>query len=1003
MNTKKNLKLTSNNASFKHFTIFSISLFLLIMLLSAFFIVPKFNSLLDTQNEQDVQKELMLEAALFNQFLVNQQTIVQDLASYPSLAGAVMLGDANDIAITEFFDNSVMGGKKSRLVLQDIAGNIVIKTANTHYGNYAGSQPWFEQLLSGDIAYHFQLLGQKSGTFTFKVSVPVTYNAFIEGVLSSEISVMLKDAFVTQAFNSDVAFKLTQGSVSINTGTEHIEIHRENSLTLPGTDIVFTYITDDSAIYEGKRELQNTIFSVLLFGFAIAFLLFSVLNYRNLTRGENHYKTKQNPWKVYSIPIFVGVIGVVASLLAFMIASNISKAALEKELIFESKEKVKTITEKVELNLQILDAVDAFYRASNFISRQEFNTFVTPLLDKYKYIKAIEWVPYITHAQRDAYEQQARDDGISEFTLTEINTKGELVTAQVRESYFPVYYVEPILGNERAMGLDNGANNQRLTTIEKARKSAGKIATAKLNLVQATEVSADVLVFQAIFNKKKANSEAGEGPKLFGLGVLVLSVGDVIADTAMVEKGSLSIHAEDITDADNIESLYGSSIGESWFSRSETIAVAGRNWRINTYNNTTKTPLMLSAWLVLIVSLMLTGLITFGITHLIRRREVVEELVISRTARLIESEEKNRAVVENAVDGLLTFDEYGTVESFNRAAENIFGYSADEVLGENIKILEPESHHEEQDSYLKYYRDTGIKKNIATGHRIKGKRKDGSVFPIDLSISEMVLGKTRKLSCIVRDITDRVALEKERESFIEKLTDSNEELARFAFVCSHDLQEPLRMVRSFSEMLQEHLADSLKDDAKGQKYFNFVTDGAARAQTLITDILAYSSISNDTQALETVNLTSIINVIKNDLLAGESNKKGVITFDPLPVLQGNKTQLFQLFQNLISNGLKYQKPDATPLVHIGVEDSDSHWLFTFKDNGIGMEERHLTKIFEVFQRLHGRTKYAGTGVGLSICKKVVERHGGTIWVESEKNIGSTFYVKLLKPTPLEEV
>ena len=413
--------------------------------------------------------------------------------------------------------------------------------------------------------------------------------------------------------------------------------------------------------------------------------------------------------------------------------------------------------------------------------------------------------------------------------------------------------------------------------------------------------------------------------------------------------------------------------------------------------------MILSTWLVLIAGVVLSGLITASITHLIRRREVVEQLVVSRTVRLIESEEQHRAVVENAVDGLLTVDEFGIIESFNHAAEDIFGYRAEEVIGENIKILEPAIYHEEQDNYLKYYRATGVKINVSAGRKIEGRRKDGSHFPIELSISEMVLGTTRKLSAIVRDITERVALEEERELFIEKLTDSNEELARFAFVCSHDLQEPLRMVRSFSEKLQDHLIESLKDDAKGQKYFNFVTDGAERAQILITDILAYSSISSDTQALEKVNLAGIITVIKNDLLDDPTGKKGEITFDPLPELQGNKTQLFQLFQNLISNGLKYQKPDASPHVHIGVEDNDTHWLFIVKDNGIGMEARHLTKIFEVFQRLHGRKTYAGTGVGLSICKKVVERHGGSIWVESEKNIGSTFYVKLLKPTHLEEM
>lgn len=1003
MNKTVDVTLPKSNAFFKSFAIFSIGLFLLIMLLSAFFIVPKFNSLLDAQNEQDLQKELMLEAALLNQFFVNQQTIVQDLATYPGLAGAVMLGEANELAIIEFFDNSVIGGEKSRLVLQDIAGNIVLKTNNTHYGNYASDQLWFEKLLSGDTDFYVQLLRQKAGKFTFKMSVPVFYNGLIEGVLSSEITVLIKDVFVSQAFNDDVAFKLTQGSVTINTGTEHIEIQRENSVTLTGTDIVFTYITDDSVIYEGKRKLQNTIFSVLLLGFGVAFLLFAFLNYRNVNAVINHHKTPSNSWKVYSIPISIGGIGMVASILAFMIASNLSKAELEKEFIFESKEKVKTIAEKVEFHVQVLDALDAFYRASSYINRDDFKTFVTPFIDKYRYINAIQWVPYISHTQRGVYEENARFEGLTDFTLTEINAQGDLVPASKRDSYFPVYYLEPLVGNERALGLDNGANDIRSATIEKAINSADKIATAKLTLVQAKDTSAKILVYKAIFRPVSENSDAGKTRKLFGLGVLVLSIGEIIADSAMDENSSLSLHVEDITQTDNIESLYGEAAGESWFSRSDTIVVAGRNWRINTYNNTTKTPLMLSAWLILIASIMLTALITLGITHLIRRREVVEDLVISRTIRLIESEEQHRAVVENAVDGLLTFDEFGTIESFNRAAEDIFGYSAKEVIGENIKMLEPASQHDDQGSYLRNYRASGIKRNIAEGVKISAKRKDGSIFPIDVSISEMGVGNSKKLSIIVRDITERVALEQERELFIEQLTDSNEELARFAYVCSHDLQEPLRMVRSFSERLQEHLADSLKDDAKGQKYFNFVIDGAARAQALITDILTYSSISNDTQALETVNLTSIVNTIKADLLAGNSNKKGAVTFDALPSLQGNKTQLFQLFQNLISNALKYQKPDTLPQVHISVEDHDSHWVFAVRDNGIGMEERHLTKIFEVFQRLHGKAKYVGTGVGLSICKKVVERHGGAIWVESEKGIGSTFYVKLLKPNYQEEV
>ena len=552
MDVKLINNLNNNKSALKTFTLFSVSLFLLIMFVSAFFIVPKFNSLLDNQHEQDVQSELAQEAALFTRFIVSQQTIVQDLAAYPSLAAAVMLGDSNDLAITELFNNSVIGGKKSRLVLQDIAGTIVIKTDNTLYGNYARNQPWLDQLLNGEIAYHFQLLRQDGLALTFKVSVPVFYNSFIEGVLSSEITVPLKDIFITQAFNDNIAFRLTQGDITVNTGAEHIEIQRENSLTLAGTNIVFSYVTDDSLIYQGKRELENVILLVLLFSFTVSFLLFAGLSYRSLTQSEGSSKVKLGIWRVYFIPIFVGIIGIAASISAFMIASNLKNSVIEKELIFESKQKIKTISKEIAFNLQILDAVKSFYKASNYVSRQEFNTFVTPLLSRYKNIQAIEWVPYVAHEQRQAYEQKARADGVSDFMFTEKNEQGELISAKIRDSYFPVYYVAPIAGNEKAMGYDLASNKKRLAAINKAKISADKIATAQINLVQATDSTADVLVFNAIFDNKSAQNETDSTRKLHGFALLVLNVGDIVADTTMDEKGSLYLHVEDITEKDNI-------------------------------------------------------------------------------------------------------------------------------------------------------------------------------------------------------------------------------------------------------------------------------------------------------------------------------------------------------------------------------------------------------------------------------------------------------------------
>ncbi len=237
----------------------------------------------------------------------------------------------------------------------------------------------------------------------------------------------------------------------------------------------------------------------------------------------------------------------------------------------------------------------------------------------------------------------------------------------------------------------------------------------------------------------------------------------------------------------------------------------------------------------------------------------------------------------------------------------------------------------------------------------------------------------------------------EREQLIERLVSSNEELERFAFVCSHDLQEPLRMIRSFSDKLETHLDSDFSLDEKAKKYLHFVTDGAKRSQDLIADILAYSSIDGETKSQEEIDPGSLIATISKSMQNGIEGFSAEITHQELPIISGNKTQIYQLLQNLINNGIKYQQANAKPKVHINAIDMGKHWKFSVRDNGIGIDPKNHRKVFDVFRRLHGRSQFAGTGIGLSICKKIVERHGGEIWVESQKGDGATFYFTLIKP------
>jgi PAS domain S-box-containing protein len=245
----------------------------------------------------------------------------------------------------------------------------------------------------------------------------------------------------------------------------------------------------------------------------------------------------------------------------------------------------------------------------------------------------------------------------------------------------------------------------------------------------------------------------------------------------------------------------------------------------------------------------------------------------------------------------------------------------------------------------------------------------------------------------VQDITERKQLESKLESSIADLQRSNKELEQFAYVASHDLQEPLRMVASYTQLLAERYENQLDDKAK--KFIRYAVDGAVRMQLLINDLLAYSRIGTKGKPPELVDAHAVLGEAIKNLAMNINEIKAIITNDGLPTVRADAFQMGQLFQNLISNSLKF-RGEERPHIHISSRDEGKKWLFSIKDNGIGIDPQYADKIFVIFQRLHTREEYPGSGIGLAICKKIVERHGGRIWFESELGKGTTFYFTIPK-------
>ena len=230
--------------------------------------------------------------------------------------------------------------------------------------------------------------------------------------------------------------------------------------------------------------------------------------------------------------------------------------------------------------------------------------------------------------------------------------------------------------------------------------------------------------------------------------------------------------------------------------------------------------------------------------------------------------------------------------------------------------------------------------------------------------------------------------EVEFNEIMEDLRRSNEDLQQFAYVASHDLQEPLRAIVSFSQLLEEKYQDKIDKD--GKEFIDFITDGAKKMNTLIKDLLLYSRVTTQAKPSKLTNLKDNIKDALFNLQESIKESGAIITYDEMPVLKVDKTQFIQLFQNLLSNAIKFRREEP-PKIHIGAKRINNEWLFTVEDNGIGIESKYFDKLFNIFYRLHTKEEYPGTGIGLPICKKIVQRYGGKIWVESEFGKGSIFY------------
>jgi PAS domain S-box-containing protein len=376
-------------------------------------------------------------------------------------------------------------------------------------------------------------------------------------------------------------------------------------------------------------------------------------------------------------------------------------------------------------------------------------------------------------------------------------------------------------------------------------------------------------------------------------------------------------------------------------------------------------------------------LITVAIRDISKRRRAENSLR--------ESEERLRLIVSSAKDyAILMLGPEGHVVSWNEGSERLKGYRAEEILGRHFSCF-----------YLPEDASSGrptldLEEAIRNGRsEVEGwrVRKDGSRFFASVVISTLYdeSGRLRGFGKITRDISEHGIAQEHLLETMKELTRSNDELQQFVYIASHDLKEPLRMVAIFTQFLADRYVGRLDSDA--DEFIAFALDGCNRMNRLIEDLLTYSQTNAGKKALDSISCEIPLNEALANLLFRIEGSGAVVTCDALPVLRIDRSQLVTVFQNLIGNAIKYHGTEP-PRIHVSAAKSAGVWTFSVRDNGLGIDPRHFERIFVLFQRLHARGEFEGTGMGLAICKKIIDRVGGRIWVESQPEKGSTFHFSL---------
>ena len=671
--------------------------------------------------------------------------------------------------------------------------------------------------------------------------------------------------------------------------------------------------------------------------------------------------------------------------------SNKHNQAYFETLVLETHDAIK---QRYMLYEESLISGVGLYYASHSVERDEWNRYVSTL-DIQRTMPGINGIGYIDYVQAgdlSDYLKKTRADNAPNFTnhpKTDFDDK------------FIIKFIEPAFKNKEAIGLDIGFEKNRREAAERARDFGVPTVTKKILLVQDNKKQPGFLHLIPVYKTKVTPPTVAKRREQIQGWVYAPFIGS----NFLSEINNKNDHQLDYTvyDGDHIHDIIYSSAPKPVDGTDENVMImrtvlnfAGSYWTILWRNNHTFAPPSdhILSNVFLILGLAFSVALFFILDILINRNAEITRRVQEQTARLKEASEF-RAMIGNTIpDYLFVKDESSRIIEANDTFLSLYpDKTREEIIGKTMLEGHDEQEAQEFIQNDKNAFNAGYSEVEETITFPDGTRRTLYTKKVRF---ENTKGRPYILG-ISRDITDAKVAETDLINTNEELARSNLELERFAHIASHDLQEPLRKITSFIDELEEHLEDQLDEEAR--IYMNFITSGAVRMRDLVTGLLKYSTVNKNEPDIQKLNTNEIIDIAADNLSKRIKETDTKITYENLPEIYYDEIMLTQIFQNLINNAIKYRS-EKPPEINITAEKHADCWEFAVEDNGMGIEQKYFDRIFDMFQRLHRKEDIPGTGIGLSLCQKIIERYGGIIWVESEPGNGSTFFFTVPIKSPI---